>query len=120
MRLWKGKVVKGLSTIEEGMAKISQVVVKCLAEGALSIKLTQEATIAMNERFKEMPTEEHDNTPVLFTLPNGVSTASIYVIVDEWLEPEVLNFIENQGNFRPYAIIKYFVGEIDKIKVEVI
>lgn len=117
----EGKVVKGLSTIEEGMAKISQVVVKCLAEGALSIKLTQEATIAMNERFKEKQTEEeHNNTPVLFTLPNGVSTASIYVIVDEWLEPEVLNFIENQGNFRPYAIIKYFVGEIDKIKVEVI
>lgn len=42
----EGKVVKGLSTIEEGMAKISQVVMKCLAEGALSIKLTQEATIA--------------------------------------------------------------------------
>lgn len=37
----EGKVVKGLSTIEEGMAEISQVVMKCLAEGALSIKLTQ-------------------------------------------------------------------------------
>lgn len=41
-------------------------------------------------------------------------------IVEEWLEPEVLNFVEKQGNFRPYAIIKHFVGEIDKIQVEVI
>jgi hypothetical protein len=117
----EGKVVKGLSTIEEGMAKISQVVVKCLAEGALSIKLTQEATIAMNERFKEKPTEEeHHNTLVLFTLPNGVSTASIHAIVDEWLEPEVLNFVGKQGKFILYEIIKHFVSEIDKIKVEVI
>lgn len=117
----EGKVVKGLSTIEEGMAKISQVVVKCLAEGALSIKLTQEATIAMNEHFKEKPTEEeHDNTPVLFTLPNGVSTASIHAIADEWLEPEVLNFAEKQGKFSPYTIIQHFVSEIDKIQVEVI
>ena len=38
---------------EEGLAKVLQVVMKCLAEGALSTKLTQEATIAMNERFKE-------------------------------------------------------------------
>ena len=112
---------KELLTVEEGMAKILQVVMKCLAEGALSIKLTQEATTAMNERFKEMPTEEeHDNTPVLFTLPNGVSTASVYAIVDEWLEPEILNFVGRQGKFNLYAIIKHFVGEIDKIKVEVI
>ena len=93
---------------------------KCLAEGALSIKLTQEATIAMNERFKEKPTEEkHNNTLVLFTLPNGVSTASIHAIVDEWLEPEVLNFVGKQEKFIPYEV-KYFVSEIDKIKVEVI
>lgn len=112
---------KELLTVEEGMAKILQVVMKCLAEGALSIKLTQEATTAMNERFKEMPTEEeHDNTPVLFTLPNGVSTASIYAIVDEWLEPEVLNFVEKHGEFSPYTIIKHFISEIDKIQVEVI
>lgn len=117
----EGKVVKELSTVEEGMAKILQVVMKCLAEGALSIKLTQESTIAMNERFKEKPTEEeHDNTLVLFTLPNGVSTASIYAIVDEWLEPEVLNFVEKYGEFSPYTIIKHFVSEIDKIQVEVI
>ena len=103
---------------KDGLEKVLQVVMKCLAEGALSIKLTQEATIAMNERFKEKPTdEEYDNTPVLFTLPNGVSTASIHAIVDEWLEPEVLNFVEKQGKFRPYEIIKYFVCEIDKIKV---
>lgn len=106
---------------KDGLEKVLQVVMKCLAEGALSIKLTQEATIAMNERFKEKPTdEEYDNTPVLFTLPNGVSTASIHAIVDEWLEPEVLNFVEKQGKFRPYEIIKYFVCEIDKIQVEVI
>lgn len=106
---------------KDGLEKVLQVVMKCLAEGVLSIKLTQEATIAMNERFKEKPTdEEYDNTPVLFTLPNGVSTASIHAIVDEWLEPEVLNFVEKQGKFRPYEIIKYFVCEIDKIQVEVI
>ena len=117
----EGKVVKELSTVEEGMAKILQVVMKCLAEGALSIKLTQEATIAMNERFKEMPTdEEYHNTPTLFTLPNGVSTASVNYIVEEWLEPEVLNFVEKYGEFRPYTIIKHFVSEIDKIQVEVI
>ena len=110
-----------LVSSKDGLEIVSQVIMKCLAEGALSIKLTQESTIAMNERFKEKPTEEeHDNTLVLFTLPNGVSTASIYAIVDEWLEQEVLNFIEKQGNFRPYEIIKYFVGEIDKIQVEVI
>lgn len=105
-----------------GLAKVLQVVMKCLVEGALSIKLTQETTIAMNERFKEKPTEEeeHDNTLVLFTLPNGVSTASIYAIVAEWLEPEVLNFVEKQDNFNPYAIIKHFVSEIDKMQVEVI
>ena len=94
---------------------------KCLAEGALSIKLTQEATREMNKRFKEKPTdEEYLNTPVLFTLPNGISTGSIQHIVDEWLEPEVLNYLEKQGHFDPYAIIKHFVAEIDKIKVEVI
>ena len=106
---------------KDGLEKVLQVVMKCLVEGALSIKLTQEATIAMNERFKEKPTEEeHDNTLVLFTLPNGVSTASIYAIVDEWLEPEVLNFVEKHGEFSPYAIIKHFVSKIDKIQVEVI
>lgn len=75
----------------------------------------------MNERFKEMPTdEEYHNTPTLFTLPNGVSTASVNYIVEEWLEPEVLNFVEKYGEFRPYTIIKHFVSEIDKIRVEVI
>lgn len=106
---------------KEGLAKVLQAVMKCLVEGALRIKLTQEATIAMNERFKEKPTEEqHNNTLVLFTLPNGVSTASIHAIVDEWLEPEVLNFVGKQEKFIPYEIIKHFVSEIDKIKVEVI
>lgn len=106
---------------KDGLDKVLQVVMKCLAEGALSIKLTQEATVAMNERFKVKPTdEEYHGTPTLFTLPNGVSTASVNYIVEEWLEPEVLNFVEKQGKFRPYEIIKYFVGEIDKIKVEVI
>lgn len=114
----EGKVVEECTTGEAGMAKILQVVMKCLAEGALSIKLTQEATRAMNERFKEKPTdEEYHSTPTLFTLPNGVSTASVSYIVDEWLEPEVLNFVEKQGKFRPYEVIKYFVGEIDKIQV---
>lgn len=112
---------KELLTVEEGRAKILQVMMKCLTEGALSIKLTQEVTTAMNERFKEKPTEEeHDNTLVLFTLPNGVSTASIYAIVDEWLEPEVLNFVEKHVGFSPYTIIKHFVSKIDKIQVEVI
>lgn len=106
---------------KDGLEKVLQVVMKCLAEGALSIKLTQEATIAMNERFKEMPTdEEYHNTPTLFTLPNGVSTASVNYIVEEWLEPEVLNFVEKYGEFRPYTIIKHFASEIDKIQVEVI
>lgn len=106
---------------EEGLAKVLQAVMKCLAEGALCIKLTQEGTVAMNERFKEKPTdEEYHNTPTLFTLPNGVSTASVNYIVEEWLEPEVLNFVEKQGKFRPYEIIKYFAGEIDKIQVEII
>ena len=114
----KNELVSG----KDGLEKVLQVVMKCLVEGALSIKFTQEATIAMNERFKEKPTEEeeHDNTLVLFTLPNGLSTASVNYIVEEWLEPEVLNFVEKQGNFRPYEIIKYFVAEIDKIKVEVV
>lgn len=110
-----------LVSAKDGLAKVLQVVMKCLAEGALSIKLTQEATIAMNERFKEIPTdEEYHNTPTLFTLPNGVSTASVNYIVEEWLEPEVLNFVEKYGEFRPYTIIKHFVSEIDKIQVEVI
>lgn len=106
---------------KDGLKKVLLVVMKCLAEGALSIKLTQESTVAMNERFKEKPTdEEYHNTPTLFTLPNGVSTATVNYIVEEWLEPEVLKFVEKQGKFRPYEIIKYFVGEIDKIQVEVI
>lgn len=85
----------------------------------LAVRYLEEASIAMNERFKEKPTEEeYDNTPVLFTLPNGVSTASIHAIVDEWLESEVLNFVEKQVEFRPYEIINYFVDEIDKIQVE--
>ena len=115
------KVVKELATGEEGMAKILQVVMKCLAEGVVSIKLTQEATIAMNKRFKEKPTdEEYLNTPILFTLPNGVSTASIQYIVDEWLEPEVVEYLEKNGSFAPFDIIKHFVGEIDKIQVGLI
>lgn len=88
---------------KDGLEKVLQVVMKCLAEGALSTKLTQEATIVMNERFKEKPTdEEYHNMPTLFTLPNGVLTASVNYIVEEWLKPEVLNFVEKQGNFRPY------------------
>ena len=116
-----GKVVQELSEGKEGMMKVLQVVMKCLAEGALSIKLTQEATIEMNKRFKEKPTdEEYLNTPILFTLPNGISTGSISHIVDEWLEPEVVDYLEKKGCFEPYAIIKHFIVEIDKIKVEVI
>jgi hypothetical protein len=110
-----------LVSCKDGLEKVLQVVMKCLVEGALSIKLTQEATAAMNERFKEKPTnEEYQNTPTLFTLPNGISTASVNYIVEAWLEPEVLNFVVKHGEFRPYAIIKHFVSEIDKIQVEVI
>lgn len=116
-----GKVTQEVTTGKEGMMKVLNVIMKCLVEGALSIKMTQEATIAMNKRFKEKPTdEEYLNTPILFTLPNGVSTASMHYIVGEWLEPEVLDDLEKQGEFVPFNIIKHFVGEIDKIKVEVI
>lgn len=115
------KTKNELVSCKDGLEKVLQVVMKCLVEGALSIKLTQEATIAMNERFKEMPTdEEYHNTPTLFTLPNGVSTASVNYIVEEWLEPEVFNFVEKYEEFRPYTIIKHFVSEIDKIKAEMI
>lgn len=115
------KITQEVTTGKEGMMKVLQVVMKCLAEGALSIKLTQEATNAMNKRFKEKPTdEEYLNTPILFTLPNGVSTASMHYIVDEWLEPEELNYLEKQGEFVPFKIVQHFVAEIDKIKVEVI
>lgn len=116
-----GKVTQEVATGKEGMMKVLQVVMKCLAEGALSIKLTQEATIEMNKRFKEKPTdEEYLNTPILFTLPNGVSTASTHHIVGEWLEPEVVEYLEKHGSFAPFNIIKHFIAEIDKIKVEVI
>lgn len=115
------KVTQKCVNSKDGMMKVLQVVRKCLVEGALSLKLTQESTIAMNKRLKEKPTdEEYLNTPILFTLPNGISTGSISHIVDEWLEPEVLNYLEKQGEFAPFEIIKHFVGEIDKIKVEVI
>lgn len=116
-----GKVTREVTAGKEGMMKVLQVVMKCLAEGAVSLKLTQEATIAMNKRFKEKLTdEEYLNTPILFTLPNGISTGSISHIVDEWLEPEVLDYIEKQGKFVPFKIVQHFVAEIDKIKVEVI
>lgn len=116
-----GKVTQEIATYKEGMMKVLQVVMKCLTEGALSLKLTQEATIEMNKRFKEKPTdEEYLNTPILFTLPNGISTGSISHIVNEWLEPEVVEYLEKNGAFAPFNIIKHFVGEIDKIKVEVI
>lgn len=116
-----GTVTQECVNSKEGMMKVLQVVMKCLAEGALSIKLTQEATREINKRFSEKPKdEEYLNTPVLFTLPNGISTGSISHIVDEWLEPEVIDYLEKQGRFDPYSIIKYFVAEIDKIKVEVI
>lgn len=109
-----GKVTQECVNGKEGM-------MKCLAEGALSLKLTQEATIAMNARFKENPTdEEYLNTPILFTLPNGISTGSISHIMDEWLEPEVLDYLEKQGEFVPFKIVQHFIAEIDKIKVEVI
>lgn len=116
-----GKVTQEVTTGKDGMMKVLEVVIKYLAEGALSIKLTQEATIAMNKRFKEKPTdEEYLNTPILFTLPNGISTGSISHIVDEWLEPEVLDYIEKQGEFVPFKIVQHFIAEIDKVKVEVI
>lgn len=117
----RGKVTQEVATGKEGIKKVLRVVMRCLAEGALSLKLTQEATIEMNKRFKEKPTdEEYQNTPILFTLPNGISTGSISHIVDEWLEPEVFDYIEKQGEFEPFGIVQHFVGEIDKIKVEVI
>ncbi len=116
-----GKIRNEVVTGKDGMMQVFQVVMKCLAEGAVSIKLTQEATIEMNKRFESKPTdEEYLNTPILFTLPNGVSTASIQYIVDEWLEPEVVEYLEKNGSFEPFNIIKHFVGEIDKIKVEVV
>lgn len=48
-----GKVTQECVNDKEGMMKVLEVVMKCLAEGALSLKLTQEATIEMNKRFKE-------------------------------------------------------------------
>ena len=116
-----GKVVQELSEGKDGMMRVLGVIMKCLAEGALSVKLTQKATIEMSKRFKEKPTnEEYLNTPILFTLPNGISTGSINHIVDEWLEPEVVDFLGKRGRFDPYEIIKHFIAEIDKIKVEVV
>lgn len=116
-----GKVTQECVSGKDGMIKVLEVVMKCLAEGALSLKLTQEATIEMNKHFKEKPTdEEYLNTPILFTLPNGISTGSISHIVDEWLEPEVLDYLEKQSEFVPFKIVQHFVAEIDKIKVEVI
>lgn len=116
-----GKVTQEVTTGKEGMMAVLEVVMKCLAEGALSLKLTQKATIEINKRFKENPTdEEYLNMPILFTLPNGISTGSISHIVDEWLESEVLAYLEKQGEFVPFKIVQHFVAEIDKIKVEVI
>lgn len=116
-----GKVMQEVATGKEGMMQVFAVVMKCLAEGALSLKLTQEAIIEMNKRYKEKPTdEEYLDTPILFTLPNGISTSSISHIVDEWLGPEVLDYLEKQGEFVPYKIVQHFIAEIDKIKVEVI
>lgn len=116
-----GKVTQECTTGKEGLGKIFEVVMKCLAEGALSVKLTQEATKAMQAHLTEKPTDEEvKGMPTLFTLPNGVSTASILYIADEWLAPSVLEYMEEQGCFKPYQIIKHFIAEIDKIKVEVI
>lgn len=115
------KVTREVTAGKEGMMKVLQMVMKCLAEGALCLKITQEATIAMNKRFDSKPTDEENlNTPILFTLPNGISTGSISHIVDEWLEPEVLDYLEKQGEFVPFKIVQHFIAEIDKIKVEVI
>lgn len=52
-----GKVTQEVTTSKEGMMAVLEVVMKCLAEGALSLKLTQEATIEMNKRFKEKSTD---------------------------------------------------------------
>ena len=114
-----GKVTQEVTAGKEGMMKVLQVVMKCLAEGALSLK--PKANTGSHKRFDSKPTdEEYLNTPILFTLPNGISTGSISHIVDELLEPEVLDYLEKQGEFVPFKIVQHFIAEIDKIKVEVI
>ncbi len=116
-------VTKKVSKDKELFNEVCMKVFDTLVDGALSMKLTEITSNTAGRKIRDDGgdgMEQFERMAILFTLPNGVCTADPKAIARDWLVPELADRLNRMKEFEPYGVIKYFITEIDKIKVEVL
>ena len=116
-------VTKKVSKDKELFNEVCMLVFDTLVDGALSMKLTEITSNTAGRKIRDDGgdgVEQLENMAILFTLPNGVCIADPKAIARDWLVPALADRLTHMNGFEPYEVIKYFIAEIDKIKVEVL
>lgn len=116
-------VVKKVGKDKELLNAVYMKVFDTLVDGALSMKLTEITSNTAGRKIRDDGgdgMEQFESMAILFTLPNGVCTADPKAIARDWLVSALADRLNKMKEFEPYGVIKYFIAEIDKIKVEVL
>ena len=117
------KLTKKVGEDSEVLNEVYMRVFDTVVDGALSMKLTEITSNTAGRKIRDDGgdrMEQFERMAVLFTLPNGVCIADPKAIASDWLVPALADRLNNMKEFEPYGVIKYFIAEIDKIKVEVL
>lgn len=116
-------LTKKVSNDKELLNEVYMKVFDTLVDGALSMKLTEITSNTAGLKIRDDGgdgMEQFERMAILFTLPNGVCIADPKAIASDWLVTEMVDKLHKMNGFEPYEVIKYFIAEIDKIKVEVL
>lgn len=117
------KLTKKVGKDKELLNEVYMKVFDTIVDGALSMKLTEITSNTAGQKIRDDGgdgVEQLENMAILFTLPNGVCVADAKAIARDWLVSALADKLNNMKEFEPYGVIKYFIAEIDKIKVEVL
>lgn len=97
-------ITKKIGKTEDIIEQVFMHVFDTLVEGALSMKLTELTSNTVGLRLNEESdqTEQFNNMAILFTLPNGISTAEPKSIIGDWLVPELAKKLKTMRVFEPY------------------
>lgn len=117
------KLTKKVGKDKELLNEVYMKVFDTIVDGALSMKLTEITSNTAGQKIRDDGgdgVEQLENMAILFTLPNGECVADAKAIASDWLVSALADKLNNMKEFEPYGVIKYFIAEIDKIKVEVL
>lgn len=117
------KLTKKVGKDKELLNEVYMKVFDTIVDGALSMKLTEITSNTAGQKIRDDGgdgVEQLENMAILFTLPNGACVADAKAIARDWLVSALADKLNKMEEFEPYGVIKYFIAEIDKIKVEVL